>query len=750
MPSPRPDGQPAVSHVPLPPVPRMISEVPLPRYAQPPQTQGSAGAKLMSLNSTIMAAQREWEEKNKPAARSSGESTYSESSASTVSDEESSPGSIEEVLPAMGSSMGTTTGEKRSFGSADLISSSRPAKRPLLMTSRTSSGSSSSSLLAGQSGAPGHGQRSTQNGTNHSGPGENQWLQFNSLDAIDVRADAIPYDYYFGGNYDRIKTMNGALVPTNYRLDKSSPLPFVCPDRGCNKAFDSARALGGHFSSSHKGNAYNDNCDGTFSKVGFYDRYPGQKWRAIVVSRVSVTGSEEENQHVTTAGPYTAAHVAMTTPDPFTYVTGFLPRHVDHTKFLAAPYIRELCELPKRRQLPASWIKFHGNEVLSERMFALALAYVTGREVFGMDVCLDGLHEDSSRLSRHSVAVPFELSTAHKKLHFPEDSCIGCYYYAEFHGKKSTRCSWLAQATKPELYRYERRVDGLSDSDEDGGQFAYAGTEKRVAIERQRARGVDSAIRAGKAARFKMPLLNSLSRASQPPSLGQTPMGDSGHASGSGSRNVASVHQRPVERPSSASVYGQVLTRTGPATTPILGESSVSRPKPYQTLASTRTSRSATASHMPVPSISPERTSSTELSRTVQAPSTQLQMEPWEVAPGRMVDATCGENIGYSNAYLNGREPVEVSQDVAFNVITIKPGDTARWEAHESQLRTCSVASGKIEVKIGTNKFGMGPNSVFVIRPGEPCVATNKLLITVICVIIFAVGILGRELLSYY
>lgn len=89
----------------------------------------------------------------------------------------------------------------------------------------------------------------------------------------------------------------------------------------------------------------------------------------------------------------------------------------------------------------------------------------------------------------------------------------------------------------------------------------------------------------------------------------------------------------------------------------------------------------------------------------------------------------CVIDIGYSNAYLNGREPVEVSQDVAFNVLTIKPGDKARWEAHESQLRTCSVASGKIEIKIGANKFGMGPNSVFIIRPGEMCLVTNKLYV---------------------
>lgn len=476
--------------------------------------------------------------------------------------------------------------------------------------------------------------------------------------------------------------MNGALVPTNYRLDKQAPNPFVCPDRGCSRAFDNARALGGHFSAGHKGNAYNDNCDGTLSKVGFYDRVAGEKWRAIVVSRVSVTGSEEESSHVSTPGPFTAEHVAITTPDPFTYVTAFLPRHTDSTKFLASAYVRELCQLPKRRHLPMSWIKFHGDKDLNERMFALAVAYITGREVFGMDVCMDGLHEDGSRLSRHSVAVPFELSTAHKRLHFPEDSCIGCYYYAEFRGRKSTRCSWLSGATKIELYRYERRVDGLSDSDDDDGEFAYRGTEDRVAKERQWARGVDSAIRAGKAPRFKMPSPSPLSRASQPPSQGQAPLRDSRRASSSGSGSgsgrssgrssgsssgsssgrpsVGSVQPRPAERTSSPLVHGQVRTRAEPAISPALdtiarrGVAAVSKPKPYQSLASTRASRSATALDMPGPSVASEssaqlspaiHTPPTLASHPVQAPPAQLQMESWEVAPGRMVDATHGESM---------------------------------------------------------------------------------------------------------
>ncbi len=228
--TPRPAATRAVSHVPLPKPPTarvMASQVPLPPYAQPAQAQGGAGSKLMSLNSTIMAAQREWEQKNQAGDQSSGASSYSESGASTVSDDEPSkqPSEAEQppsrlngmpnassghqtdsafyqysdkrpVVSAKGSSGGPTAGEKRSLGAASLEDSSRPAKRPDFMTSRTSSESSSSSFKAGQSHS--YAPRHAQNGIKHSRASKRDWLVFNAYDAISTRADGRQYDYYHG------------------------------------------------------------------------------------------------------------------------------------------------------------------------------------------------------------------------------------------------------------------------------------------------------------------------------------------------------------------------------------------------------------------------------------------------------------------------------------------------------------------------------------------------------------------------
>lgn len=441
--------------------------------------------------------------------------------------------------------------------------------------------------------------------------------------------------------------MSGALVPTNYRLDRSSSCPFVCPDRECNKSFESARALGGHFSSGHKGTAYNDNCDGTFSKVGFYPKIIGERLRAIVVSRVSVNGSEEEDAIVEKPPElFTAVDVARTSPDPFTYVSGFLPQHLDQTQFLRTAYIRVLCELPKRRQLPASWIDFHRNTDFGERMFALAVAYITGVEVFGLHACDGGLHETGSRLSLRSIAVPFGLSNAHMKTHFPNESCVGCYYSAEIHGR-STQCSWMARK-KPFLYRYERRIDGLDDGDYDDGAFSHPGTANDVAEQRRQARAVDSAIKAGKAARFNMPSLNSVSHVSHSAPSEEDLARNSRLAADSISQNVSADHQQYEERSSATGVYSVGRERAKMAAQAASDDWSRSasvapmaeREEPP---VSKRISRSAAAARNLEPAISLEPL--IQPRHSVQAPPPQLQMESWEVAPGRMIDATHGESM---------------------------------------------------------------------------------------------------------
>ncbi|OAA37607.1 Cupin, RmlC-type [Beauveria brongniartii RCEF 3172] len=743
MPSPKPSGSRAVSRVPLPdprPVPRTVSEVPLPSYVQPQTPVSSASSKLMSLNSAIMAAQREWEQKKEVRGQFSSSSTDSESSDSTASDDKSSPKSTKEFA-LTDSSARPITGEKRSPSNAALDASSRPTKRTLSRSMEESSGPSSPRIEIIDSAL-----KVLQNTREvevrahlrdvHS---RGAWLTFNHNDAIATRADGMLYDYYYAAK-GRVESMSGALIPTNYQLDLSCPFPYVCPDIACGKSFDSARALGGHFSAAHKGSAYNDNCDGTFTKTGNFKRVHGESWRAIVVSRVSVTGEVEEGAYVDKNSElFTPEHVALTRPDPFTYVGQFTTRGKGYFEFLRSALVRELAQLPKRRQLPQSWIDFYKKKPVSLTIFGLALAYVTGVEVFGTDACNASLGETDYRLSDCSVAVPFGLSSRLRDLHFPENSCVGCYYAAEVQ-ERWNNCSW---ATRPRAFldRYARRVDGLEDSEEeeeekeeedDDAPFAEPLLADETAQKRRSARAVEAAIKAGKADILELPPPDATSRAKQ------DTYADSTTAYNKGRANAAAVRQS-LEQPSTRFVYSQSRALTEPKT--VQGG-----PRPaesYQPPPSGRMSRFAESLKNSTESFS--HGPPTRPGHSAQTPPPQLEMESWEVAPGRMVDAANGENIAYSNAYLNGREPVAVSEDVAFNVITIKPGDKARWEAHDSQLRTCSVASGKIEMTMGAKKFGTGPNSLFIIRPGEACVATNKLYIdaTVHCTTVKSYSLLS-------
>ncbi|PNH44199.1 hypothetical protein VD0004_g3394 [Verticillium dahliae] len=106
-----------------------------------------------------------------------------------------------------------------------------------------------------------------------------------------------------------------------------------------------------------------------------------------------------------------------------------------------------------------------------------------------------------------------------------------------------------------------------------------------------------------------------------------------------------------------------------------------------------------------------------------------LEMEDWEVAPGRIRDewASAAENIAFSNSYLTTNQPIAISPDVSFNVVAVKPGCTTQWEAIEGRLRVCSVATGKVKVQMDGAEFQLGPNSMWKIRPGSKCLATNRL-----------------------
>lgn len=89
-------------------------------------------------------------------------------------------------------------------------------------------------------------------------------------------------------------------------------------------------------------------------------------------------------------------------------------------------------------------------------------------------------------------------------------------------------------------------------------------------------------------------------------------------------------------------------------------------------------------------------------------------------------------DIAFSNSYLRSREPVDISDGVRFNLIVLGAGSSNHWRAQNGRLRTCSVASGKITVKISGKEFLLGQHGMFVVHPGQQCTVENRLYVDAI------------------
>ena len=87
--------------------------------------------------------------------------------------------------------------------------------------------------------------------------------------------------------------------------------------------------------------------------------------------------------------------------------------------------------------------------------------------------------------------------------------------------------------------------------------------------------------------------------------------------------------------------------------------------------------------------------------------------------------------IAFSTAYLTARDAIPVTPDVGFNVLVLKPGQQNRWDPEEDAVRLCSMATGKLRVKMedSEHEFQVGPNGLFKVRPGAAVLVTNRLYV---------------------
>lgn len=129
------------------------------------------------------------------------------------------------------------------------------------------------------------------------------------------------------------------------------------------------------------------------------------------------------------------------------------------------------------------------------------------------------------------------------------------------------------------------------------------------------------------------------------------------------------------------------------------------------------------------PATSPATTASSSLIHAgALQPTDILEMETWEVAPGRISASsdTNPENIAFSKAYLSTNHVVPVFDDVTFRVDTIHSGATLQIEPDATKARICSIATGKVRVRTGDEpEFAIGPHGMFKVKPGVACSVQN-------------------------
>ncbi|PHH76054.1 hypothetical protein CDD80_1863 [Ophiocordyceps camponoti-rufipedis] len=459
-----------------------------------------------------------------------------------------------------------------------------------------------------------------------------------------IRNDALRSKQNPDGTYESNRSI---IFPTNYQLRSEAPR-YICSVRDCQTLLKSVTSLAGHFSAKHCSTTFNDNRDGTISKVGSYknsklspavvvsrnplpkDAEPPvsprtpQQWNLYNVNLSNAKRKLEKEQQLPVARAVkpTPSH-AMVTSDimpPVTtnenpmqtisYIQSILaPGHVVPTR----PDVRAMLELPQKRSLPAAFIKFHQDATISGVIYACAVAYIIGDEVKGSKAC----RLPPSRLSDKCIALPSVLSDDAKRIFSKTlTTCVSCHYRSHVTRQRNT-CDWVTDVS-------------VEDAEPDQNGDSETSQNRAVAV-------------------------------------------------------------------------AQV----------------------------TRTKREA-----PVADEERARKTVKKASRPSAERDSMVDLESWEMAPGRLTDEHSGENIAYSGAFLMKNSPWRVSPDLEMQVLVALPGSRTEWTVETDKIRLCTVANGKVRVKIGDAEFVIGPNGGFHVRPGQTWSVENRTYInaTIHCI----------------
>ncbi|OLN89049.1 hypothetical protein CCHL11_06023 [Colletotrichum chlorophyti] len=514
----------------------------------------------------------------------------------------------------------------------------------------------------------------------------------------------------------------GAILPTNYQLHSDPEFPLICPVK-------------------HRNSKFNDNLDGTLSFVDYYKKEGSKYAHPIVVSQNPLKGGEPPigepvmrrikpttsapthhrgwvnvlvRRSLSTSPPppmsmeafnklmepdadgnnWEVSMIASAGADSLPYLTAHLSRGYKLPS--ERPDIKGLLKLPRRRHLPPSWLSKHkGVGNLAPLAVVALLVYITGDPAQNQcTVC----HEASDPAL--NVLQPCMVLAAAAPGWLKEiinETCAACKWRSNFRREKNQCSFWWANSVSrvPSIQPASRKSVSRSTS-----VMARAAASYALPYSQKHGQG-------------------SQAEQAQPDALSQ-------HA-----------QQTPVPLPSYAPRPPQANQSTV-----VSALNSPPRRVTRHSLAALKAVAEPGTSSL-------KESVASNISGNV-TPVEFLEMEDWEVAPGRVRDGRSETptsklsssmrlngasinsltDVAFSNSYLTSNQTVSVSEDIAFNVIVIKPGDSYQWAAEADKLRICSLAAGKLKINMDdTDSFHLGPNGMFKLKPGAACSVENRLYI---------------------
>ncbi|KAK2001065.1 hypothetical protein LX36DRAFT_679258 [Colletotrichum falcatum] len=507
---------------------------------------------------------------------------------------------------------------------------------------------------------------------------------------LSLTKDADPRGYLqWRTSQGNLESSCGTVLPTNYHLHSDPKYPFICPVRNCRTIFNKMNALGAHFCAKHRSSTFNDNLDGTLSFVDYYKKAGAKYSPPIVVSQNPLRSNEPPMAEPATPAAKTAVsqlHRKSPSPEPASgsqptrpvpdskELMYYLKAHLSpaYALPLERPDVKALLKLPRKRAFPHPWrLKYTGVGHLAALATVALLIYLTGDEApAACSVC----HEDTQTLDNFLQPCIVMADTVPSFLkEIGNKACAGCQWRSNFRREKN-HCSFLSanvsKSASPATHAEHPPNAPYSPSSSSAIADTY-------------------------------PLPYSSNRGAQPAELPQS------------SSRGRLTYLPPATKPAPRSHTSKISPPGSPP-----------RRVTRHSLAASKAAAEPASSSAAAPTV-------TSLMGNLM-PSNILEMEDWEVAPGRLRDGRSESptNVAFSNSYLTTNQTVTVSEDVSFNVIVIKPGDSHHWPAEAGKVRICSLAVGKLRVKLdNTDPFQMGPNGMFKLKPGMSCTVENRLYI---------------------